>query len=114
MRFQPRWPAAASSPLRDRVNVTQLAAEKHSACLSRSTSGSKPPSGRDTFKTKATGGHLATQHLGRMLQCSSPCMLSTAQYRPGCENTLVLCNPQALHNLPVNATCQAFQTVSLC
>lgn len=33
---------------------------------------------------------------------------------PTYENTLVLCNPQALHNLPVNATCQAFQTVSLC
>lgn len=42
MLVQPHWPGADSSPLRDCVNVTQLAAEKHSACLSRSMSGSKP------------------------------------------------------------------------
>lgn len=33
---------------------------------------------------------------------------------PGYNNTLILCNMQALHKLPVNATCQAFQTDSLC
>lgn len=63
--------------------------------------------------------------------CSTaPCMLTATQYLRRTwktfetanwtgqsallRTTLGLCNMQTLNKLPVNATCQAFQTVSLC